>query len=116
MAFELFAAMTAQDERQFGWMIGVTFAVIVCSAIPTAIGLQKNQPVLGVIGGVCAAGSAFVAGCCLGLPVAGVFVVIINLVANMNDSQARRQADDDYVHRRRRERGMGQNNGDDNDW
>jgi hypothetical protein len=114
MVLELLAQMSPKDERQFGFMIGVIFAILVCSAIPIAIGLQKNQPVLGIVGAVCAAGSAFVAGCCLGLPVAAVFVIIINWVANINDAQVRRQADEDYIDRRRRERGTGQNNGDDN--
>jgi hypothetical protein len=112
MALELLAATNPQSqEYQQGLVVGIAIAVVICGCIPIVAGLKKNQPVLGFVGGFCAGGSAVVLGCLLGLPVALVFVAIINAVGSGSDSQARRreqeEADDLEDYRRRRERGLG---------
>lgn len=106
-------------------VIGIIFAVILCGAIPISVGANKGQPVLGVIGGVCAGGTAVLFGCLGGLPVAGLFCVIIMAVAGSSSGRPkygrRRDYDDyddeedDYEPRQRRKRRRDEDDEDDED-
>ncbi len=112
MELELFAQMrqqgNANNQAMFaGMVIGIIIAVIVCASIPISVGFARGQPVLGLVGGVCAGGGAVILGCLLGLPVALVFVIIIFAVSG-NQSKPRykrrnyNEYDDDYDDRPRR--------------
>ncbi len=98
--FDLFAQNNAADAAAFqaGQMIGIVIAMVLCFAIPLSVGISKGQPILGVVGGILAGGSAFPCGCLLGLPVAGVFVAIILATAQPAKAPRRRDRydDDDY--------------------
>lgn len=100
MELELFAQFkqgNANNQAFFaGMVIGIIFAVILCASIPISYGFKKGQPVLGLVGGVCAGGSAVVLGCLLGLPVALVFVLIIYAVSGNQQPRYKRRNYDDY--------------------
>lgn len=87
---------------QAGQLIGWGFAILLCASIPLSVGFQKGQPLLGVIGAVCAAGGAFLLGCLLGLPIALVFAGIITAVSNSQPQRRPSDYDDDYDDRPRR--------------
>lgn len=94
MRFELFAQ--ANDPAfQAGMLVGILIALFVCASIPIAVGASKKQPVLGVVGGVCAGGTAFLFGCLGGLPVALVFVFIILAIGSPQQPPPPRYRDDD---------------------
>jgi hypothetical protein len=82
-----------------GFFVGVFLAALTSGAIPFVSGLLLKQTTLGVVGGIISAGAGVLAGCCLGFPVAFVFVIIIVVVSQ--NSEARRlpqvpTVEDDY--------------------
>jgi hypothetical protein len=107
-----------------GMMVGIVFAVLICGAIPIAVGSSKGQPILGIIGALCAGGTAVLLGCLGGLPVAALFSFIIVLVSGREGTSRKRRRprrydyddeDDDYRPRRRSRRDSYDIDDDDND-
>ncbi len=99
MGLELFAQPGNNAAFQAGFVIGVILAVIICASIPISVGMKKGHPVLGVIGGIFAGGTAVLFGCLGGLPMAAVFVVIILCLGDGNQrsyGRYRNQYSDDY--------------------
>lgn len=103
MELELFANTNSQ-AYQAGLMIGIMIAVLISASIPISVGAKKGQPVLGLIGGICAGGTALFFGCLGGLPVAGVFAVIIMAVGSGDNKRFQQDAyeeEEEYSRRRR---------------
>jgi hypothetical protein len=73
----IFAASMAME---IGAIIGLTIAVIVCTALPLTTGMQKGHVGLGIIGALITLPAAALLGCLGGLPVALVCSLIIQLV------------------------------------
>jgi hypothetical protein len=69
------------DAEAAGFFVGVMIAGVISGAIPFITGLCMKQSGLAVIGGVISAGAGALAGCCLGIPVALVFTIIIIVMA-----------------------------------
>jgi len=91
----------ANDQaRQAGMLVGIIMAVVISASIPLAVGLSRGQPLLGVLGAICAIPAAFLLGCLGGLPVAGLFTVIIMSVSGKStfkgNKTRRRKSVDDY--------------------
>jgi hypothetical protein len=78
---ELFAVGLRPDTNseafKAGWMLGAMAAMTICGAIPLVQGLKRGHPILGTMGALLTAGTAWFLGCIGGLPVAFVFSVII---------------------------------------
>lgn len=78
----LWAQFQPKNEAEAaGFFIGVMLAGIISGGIPFFVGLAMRQVTLGVAGGVVSAGAGALAGCCLGIPVAIMFTIIIVVVA-----------------------------------
>ncbi|HKB03559.1 MAG TPA: hypothetical protein VKD90_15155 [Gemmataceae bacterium] len=85
----LWAQFQPKNEAEAaGFFVGVLMAGFISGAIPFVTGLLLKQTSLGVVGGIFSAGAGALAGCCLGFPVAIVFVIIIVVVSQ--NSEARR--------------------------
>jgi hypothetical protein len=69
------------DAEAAGFFIGVMMAGVISGGIPFFVGLAMRQVTLGVAGGIVSAGAGALAGCCLGIPVAVMFTIIIVVVA-----------------------------------
>ena len=72
-----FAASTAME---LGAIMGITLAVVVCTAIPLTTGVAKGHVTLGIIGALVTLPAASLLGCIGGLPVACVFAAIISII------------------------------------
>lgn len=78
----LWAQFQPQNEAEAaGFFVGVMLAGLFSGGIPFFTGLAMKQTALGIAGGVISALAGALAGCCLGVPVAMVFTVIIVVVA-----------------------------------
>lgn len=97
---------------QMGVLVGIIVATIISAGIPLAVGISRGQPLLGVFGAICAVPAALLLGCLGGLPVAGLFTVIIMAIPTKDSSGRKRSrrrprydeddGPDDYEDRRRR--------------
>jgi hypothetical protein len=82
---------------QAGLIIGIIIAVIVSSSIPLSVGMKRGHPVLGTIGALFSGAIAVPFGCLGGLPMAGLFAVIIMCLPKPDSGRRRRRRrDDDY--------------------
>src|SRR5262245_9849333 len=63
-----------------GGMIGSTIAVVVCGAIVITAGASKGHVILGIIGALLTVPAAAFGGCLIGLPVAGIFCILIKIL------------------------------------
>jgi hypothetical protein len=105
----LFAQQQNDAAFQFGMMIGIMFAIVMCASIPLVYGINRRHPVAGTVGAVFSGGTAFLFGCIGGLPMALVFVGIIACLPEPPRRRSREYEYDDYqdYHRHR---------GDDRPW
>jgi len=60
--------------------MGLTIAVIVCTALPLTTGMQKGHVGLGIIGALITLPAAALLGCLGGLPVAVICSIIIQVI------------------------------------
>jgi len=74
-----------------GQIVGIVIAVILSASIPISFGAKRGQPVLGAVGAVCAIPAALLLGCLGGLPVAGLFCLIIMMVSNSGGGTKRKK-------------------------
>jgi hypothetical protein len=65
---------------ELGAIAGITFAVILCCAIPLTTGIAKGHVVLGIIGALITLPVAALLGCLGGLPVGAGLAALIQLV------------------------------------
>ncbi|MBN9523368.1 hypothetical protein J0H58_33455 [bacterium] len=76
---------------QAGQVFGIIIAVIVSASIPISFGASRGQPVIGAIGAVFSGGAAVLLGCVGGLPVAGLFCLIILMVSNSGGTKRKKR-------------------------
>jgi hypothetical protein len=78
----LWAQFQPRNEAEAaGFFIGVMMAGLISGGIPFFVGVAMRQVTLGIAGGIISAGAGALAGCCLGIPVAVLFTIIIVVVA-----------------------------------
>jgi hypothetical protein len=65
---------------ELGAIAGITFSVILCSAIPLTTGIAKGHVVLGIIGALITLPVAALLGCLGGLPVGAGLGALISLI------------------------------------
>ena len=65
---------------EMGAIVGITIAVIICTAIPLTAGIAKGHVTLGIIGALITLPVAALLGCLGGLPVAGGLAFLINMI------------------------------------
>ena len=65
---------------ELGAIVGITIAVIICTAIPLTTGIAKGHVTLGIIAALITLPVSALLGCFGGLPVACGLAVLINLI------------------------------------
>jgi NPCBM/NEW2 domain len=93
------------------FFLGIATAVILSICVPLSVGAARGWPVVGTVGGVCAGSTAFFFGLLGGLPVGGVFCILIVALGDPDRPRRHRHdfdeddpEDDDDGDRKRRQR------------
>ena len=69
---------------EMGAIVGITIAVVICTAIPLTTGISKGHVTLGIIAALITLPVSAMFGCIGGLPVGCGLAVLINLIPKID--------------------------------
>jgi hypothetical protein len=71
-----------KNDADVGFMLaGAALSGVISGAIPFFTWMVMRQTALAIIGGLVSAGTGFLLGCCLGMPMSMIFTIVIVVVA-----------------------------------